>query len=144
LRYLTNAWAFWAWLQGASVLCWGKSRNIVFKLVFFIRRARTNAKNLESCSLPKRFCSFPSEMTKISLQLTYAAWLKLRWKINTEIQPELTHVVFAFVSMVNYCYFFFLVPFKLLKANLNKQGTDLWFFLHRNLRFKFQKEIWNY
>jgi len=27
LRYLRCAWAIWAWLQGASVLCWGKSRN---------------------------------------------------------------------------------------------------------------------
>jgi len=27
MRYLRCAGAIWAWLQGASVLCWGKSRN---------------------------------------------------------------------------------------------------------------------
>jgi len=30
LRYLRCAGAIWTWLQGASVLCWGKSR-IIFK-----------------------------------------------------------------------------------------------------------------
>jgi len=42
LRYLRCAWAIWTWLQGASVLCWGKSRNlkkIVLPTYIFVRGA---------------------------------------------------------------------------------------------------------
>jgi len=109
LHYLSCVGVIWAWLQGASVLCWGKSsnhevgigmcvtdhkdrlikaKNITYSSLLHVREGE--AYGLEFCSLPNMNCSLPTEKTKMPLrmlhELTHAA---LKKSINP-IQEEST------------------------------------------------------